>query len=380
MVMRLKLLLIAGLFVSTTYTLSAIELSVIIQDGAISADRLQAASEESALKTESGSASWSSLASLDKASVDDVVTTSLTYSSYSGNPAETTLTGSISNTKGSRVFGSGTQFTSELQKGDVVVWGGKEIKVAAVMSDTEFTAKNIVHSWESAYSPSEVLGLYISDEREAVVTSTSLQIPLPQDIHPNWSVSVIGIAKNGSAVTPTLTWDGGGHGASSTSNMTGGGFYGSNWLIDGSAHPDTATATIEFSVDVASRLVLVVWVINGTSTGGGVNSDTDSYMTAGFAKIEPHYLATSTCIINETQSVEPDWNQSNKYKHHWLIPGISTSSFGVLTISSDPGQASTASNYLSFLGGMATYYICGYSTFRGRDDHTSILRRRGWKP
>jgi hypothetical protein len=380
MMMRLVAFCIAILFVGTTYVSSSIELSVVFQDGTLPTDRLESAPQASLLKTSSGAAAWSPSSSINQATIESVQTSTLTLSSYSGDPEEVTITGSIANTKGSRVFGSGTLFTTELQRGDVVVWGGKEIEVAVVTSDTEFTAKEIVHAWESDYSPVEVLGLYMSDQRDSAVTSTTLQIPLPQAIHPYWSVNVIGIAKNGAAVTPTLTWDGGPHSASGSSNLTGNGYYGYNWRIDGTSHPDTPFATLEFSVDVASRLALVAWVTSGTSAGGGESSDTDSTLEATLIKNQPNYLAVTTCIVDGYKTVEPDWTQTYKYRSHWFSPRPDDTSFGILTVSSDVGQAYFAGLNMEFFFGLSTYYTCGSASFGGRNDHTTITRKRGWVP
>jgi hypothetical protein len=261
---------------------------IVVPKGSIAVSKLEAGSDGDYLVTDGdGVVKWQSASLLTELQATDLQVGSLTGGSVLLNTSPLQLTGSILSIDGSRLVGAGTAFTSQLQKNDTVLVGGKVVKVKRVMSDTEFIAKDPIQFLKHDKGYPEIEGIYFSDDRSSEVSSTTLRIPLPQQAYPNWVVLVGGFTKRaGTSVNRTLTWNGSTVIVTATQDQDP--LMADLWVVKGSASSDTSYADLSFTGTQAGNMSLIAVVLTSASqvasqekhNGTGVASVEDSFSIA----------------------------------------------------------------------------------------------------
>jgi hypothetical protein len=198
------LMIVAAIGVSAT---QLVDFSVGFSDNSIDEKKLTAGSAKSTLITDNTSrVKFISSLNVQSINVSELNANRITASAISKSPTATVLTGSVAEARGSKVFGSGTAFLTELKAGDTVRWDGTPIRVATVVSDTEFVAEDPVSPYSATISRAKLHAIYFFDQRNEVNTSLVAKIPIPnKDIYPARSVHIFYFGTSPTA-KPTLTY------------------------------------------------------------------------------------------------------------------------------------------------------------------------------
>jgi hypothetical protein len=339
------LAIVTGIGVSAT---QLIEFAASFSDGSVDEKRLVAGSAKSSLSADnSGEVAFVNRLNAQTIAVSQLSANNLVATELVHNPTATALTGSIQEVRGSRILGNGTAFTSELQKGDTVRWDGVPIKVATIVSDSEFVAESLVQSIPTSESPSKLYNIYFFDNRVELSTALSASVPLPDNsIYPLRSVQIFFFASSTTAKPNlTLAYDGSSvveNTLDTDGNRTGRSIarYDPNLFPSGT---EKDMVPVSMASDTPARLAIVAVVWLGQSASGGSSTSTGNeftFMRGG----NSDETASVGIVLSGNVSVRKMSGRCTRFQMPFYFRGIDADDISFAYIMTEPA----ATGYESF--------------------------------